>query len=112
MALQEQDIHPRSDDQSKPDRITVRSLILGLITAVLMAYTGNLLEMVLHAGSLVKSSYPVALILWFCIWVMINMVIGVVHRPWMLTRIELLVIFGAIWIAGMMPGVGWMGYLI
>jgi hypothetical protein len=77
-----------------------------------MAYSGNLLEMVLHAGSLVKSSYPVALILWFCIWIMINMMLGVIRPSWMLTRIELMVIFGTIWIAGMMPGVGWMGYLI
>ena len=110
MALTENDIETAPELQA--DRVTMRSVILGLLTAGVVSYTGNLLEMVLHAGSIVKSSYPVALILWFCIWIMINMVLGVVRRSWMLSRIELLVIFGTIWIAGMMPGVGWMGYLI
>ena len=110
MALAEDGIETAPEVQA--DRVTTRSVVLGLITAGFVSYSGNLLEMVLHAGSIVKSSYPVALILWFCIWIMINMVLGVVRKSWMLTRVELLVIFGTIWIAGMMPGVGWMGYLI
>tara|TARA_A100001037_G_scaffold301953_1_gene332526 strand:- start:365 stop:2356 length:1992 start_codon:yes stop_codon:yes gene_type:complete len=112
VAVAQSDIDPAAEPEAKSDHVTLRSVILGLITAAVMSWSGNLLEMVLHAGSLVKSSYPVALTLWFCIWIMINMVLGLVRPAWMLTKVELLVIFGTIWIAGMMPGVGWMGYLI
>ena len=92
--------------------VTLRSVLWGLGTAGFVAYYGNLQSIVLHGGSLVKSSYPVALILYFCVWVGINIVLGVVKKSWMFTRTEMMVIFATTWIAGMMPSVGWMGYLI
>ena len=36
-------------------RITSRSVVLGLVTAAALAFYGNLSEMVLHWGSMVKS---------------------------------------------------------
>lgn len=93
-------------------RITGRSVVWGLITAGLMAYLQNLFEMVLHVGSIVKSSFPVALILGFMIWMGINMIIARLRPNAVFSRTEMMVIFAAMWIAGMMPGVGWMGYFI
>ena len=103
------------DPQIQPTvspRITGRSILLGLLTAGLMAYSQNVLEIVLHAGSLVKSSFPVALILGFLIWVVINMFIARFSPKSVLSRHEMMVIFATMWIVGMMPGVGWMGYFI
>lgn len=95
-----------------PARITGRSVLLGLATAVLVAFAGTYWEMVLLTGSLVKSNFPVALVLWFCVWVALNGVIARVRPSWMLTRTEMMVVFATAWVAGMMPGVGWMGYLV
>lgn len=92
--------------------VTARSVLLGVLTAALMAYTGNMQEIVLHAGSLVKSSYLVALILWFCIWLGLNTILIVAFPRYALTRVEMMVIFTSAWIVGMMPGVGWLGYMV
>ncbi len=96
----------------KAGRITARSVILGLLTAAGIALYGNAGEMVLHIGSLVKSNFPVSLILAFTIWIVINMAIARIAPRSTLSSTELMVIFGMTWVAGMMPGVGWMGYLI
>lgn len=95
-----------------PTRITGRSVLLGLLTAALVAFVGNYWEMVLLTGSLVKSNFPVALVLWFCLWVSVNGIIARFQPAWMLTRTEMMVIFATAWVAGMMPGVGWIGYLV
>ena len=89
--------------------VTLRAVLWGLVTAAFVAGWGNLQSIVLHGGSLVKSSYPVALILYFCVWIGINVVLGLVKKSWMFTRTEMMVIFATTWIAGMMPSVGWMG---
>jgi hypothetical protein len=99
-------------DAARQTRITARSLILGLVTAAAIAWYGNAGEMVLHVGSLVKSNFPVSLILFFTVWICINMIIARAAPSAVLSTTELMVIFGMTWIAGMMPGVGWMGYLI
>ena len=109
MAIAQSD--PKSQPTESP-RITGRSILLGLCTAGAMAYAQNVLEIVLHAGSLVKSSFPVALILGFLLWVVINMIIARIAPRAVLTRHEMMVIFATMWIVGMMPGVGWMGYFI
>ncbi|MCY4352414.1 MAG: hypothetical protein OXC45_04820, partial [Gemmatimonadetes bacterium] len=109
MAISQPD--PQIQPTESP-RITGRSILLGLLTAGLMAYSQNVLEIVLHAGSLVKSSFPVALILGFLLWVVINMFIARFAPKSVLSRHEMMVIFATMWIVGMMPGVGWMGYFI
>ena len=109
MAISQPD--PQIQPTESP-RITGRSILLGLLTAGLMAYSQNVLEIVLHAGSMVKSSFPVALILGFLLWVVINMIIARIAPQSVLSRHEMMVIFATMWIVGMMPGVGWMGYFI
>ena len=56
--------------------------------------------------------FPVALILGFLLWVVINMIIARIAPQSVLSRHEMMVIFATMWIVGMMPGVGWMGYFI
>jgi hypothetical protein len=64
---------------TRSNGITLRSVILGLLTAAGSAYYGIAGSMVLHVGSLVKSNFPVSLILVFVIWVVINMIIARVY---------------------------------
>lgn len=98
-------------EATRSNGITLRSVILGLLTAAGSAYYGIAGSMVLHVGSLVKSNFPVSLILVFVIWVVINMIISRVSPRAVLTTTEMMVIFAMAWIAGMMPGVGWTGYM-
>jgi hypothetical protein len=111
MALSQSEIASDVQPDKRP-RITGRSVVFGLITAGVMAYVQTLLEEVLHAGSLVKSSFPVALILGFLVWVVINMVIARLSPRHVFSRHEMMVMFTALWIVGMMPSVGWMGYFV
>jgi len=94
------------------DAITLRSVLLGALTAGGLALFGNVSEVVWRVGSLVKEQYPLILILTLLVWVGINAVLTRLFPRARLSTTELMVILGMAWIAGMMPGVGWMGYLI
>jgi hypothetical protein len=111
MSLSPSEMAPDPQADSSP-RITPRSVVFGLITAGIMAYVQTMFEEVLHVGSVVKSSFPVALVLGFVGWVLINMVIARVAPRKVFTRHEMMVFFTCMWIASMMPGVGWMGYFV
>ena len=100
------------EPQANREGITTRSVWLGAVSAAITAYYGQSGEMAFHVGSLVKSNFPVALILWFTIWVCINIVVATIAPRASLSSTEMMVIFGMTWVAAMMPGVGWMGYLM
>jgi hypothetical protein len=66
----------------------------------------------LRLGSVVKSSFPIAVILGFLFWVVINMFLARTAPAAMLTRVEMMVILSMMWVVSTMPGVGWTGYFI
>lgn len=98
--------------EPRENRITLRSVLLGTLTAGGLALFGNVSEIVWRVGSLVKEQYPLILIVTLLAWVGINALLARVAPCARLSTTELMVILGMAWIAGMMPGVGWMGYLI
>jgi hypothetical protein len=98
--------------EPRKDAITLRSVLLGALTAGGLALFGNVSEVVWRVGSLVKEQYPLILILTLLVWVGINTLLTRLSPRARLSTTELMVILGMAWIAGMMPGVGWMGYLI
>ena len=105
------DIEIRHSQALAKGGVTLRSVLLGLLTAGLVAFYGNVQSIVLHGGSLVKSSYPVALILYFCVD---SDQYGARHSK---KGVDAHADrddghFATTWIASMMPSVGWMGYLI
>lgn len=98
--------------EPRENRITLRSVLLGTLTAGGLAFFGNTSEVVWRVGSLVKEQYPLILIVTLLVWVGINTLLTCVSPRARLSSTEMMVILGMAWIAGMMPGVGWMGYLI
>jgi hypothetical protein len=91
--------------------ITARSVLLGLVAAVAVSYYASMIEL-LRLGSVVKSSFPIAVILGFLFWVVINMFLARIAPAAMLTRVEMMVILSMMWVVSTMPGVGWTGYFI
>lgn len=77
-------------------------MILGVATmAVSTVY------MDYHAGNLVKSYLPVAVLIPFLGWVLLNAALKILLPRFAIERNELLTIFGMLWVAGNLPAVGW-----
>jgi len=82
--------------------ITLRAVVLGVITTLV-----STVYMDYHAGNLVKSYLPVAVLIPFLMWVLLNALLKIVVPRFALERNEILTIFGMLWVAGNLPAVGW-----
>jgi hypothetical protein len=89
------------------ERITLRCVILGLVTMFLAT-----VYMDHHAGNLVKTYFPVAVLIPFIGWIVLNTVIRLTIPQFALSRTELITILGMLWIAGSLPTVGWGLYAV
>jgi hypothetical protein len=88
---------------AKPlQNVTGRAIILGLLTLAV-----NTWYMTYFAGNLVKSFFPVAVLIPFVAWVVVNSALKAVMPRFALTRTELVTILGMVWVAGNLPAVGW-----
>lgn len=89
--------------QPKKTRIvTLRAVLCGLMTMVVSTlYMDN------FAGNLVKSYLPVAVLIPFVGWVVLNTILRLTFPDAALSKQELLVIFAMVWVAGNMPAIGW-----
>jgi hypothetical protein len=65
-----------------------------------------------HAGNLVKTYLPVAVLIPFVAWIVLNTLIRITVPRYALSRTELITIFGMLWIAGSLPTVGWGLYAV
>jgi hypothetical protein len=93
---------PDSPFEPAHNPVTVRAVLLGLVTI-----TVSTLYMDHHAGNLVKSYLPVAVLIPFLGWVVLNTILRLTVPRAALTHSELLTIFAMIWVSGNMPAVGW-----
>ncbi|MDA0711926.1 MAG: hypothetical protein O3B73_17140, partial [bacterium] len=82
--------------------VTVRAMVLGVLTLVFSTW-----YMTYYAGNLVKSFFPVAVLIPFVSWVVINSGMKAFAPRFALTRTELVTILGMLWVAGNLPAVGW-----
>lgn len=89
------------------DRITIRAVVLGLLTIFI-----STVYMDRYAGNLVKTYLPVAVLIPFVGWIVLNTGIRLVRPRLALSRVELITIFGMLWIAGSLPTVGWGLYAV
>jgi len=65
-----------------------------------------------HAGNLVKTYFPVAVLIPFVSWIVLNTLIRITIPRFALSRTELITILGMLWIAGSLPTVGWGLYAV
>ncbi len=99
----------RSDkSETQPDRdprLTVRGVVLGVLSIA-----GMSLYITHFGGALIKSYLPVAIMVPFLIWVIVNLGLKAVAPRWALSRAELLTILSMMWIIGNLPAIGWAQY--
>jgi len=105
LALAEIDSPPQPDPA--PERITIRSVLLGLITVI-----ASTLYMDHHAGNLVKAYLPVSVLIPFLSWIVLNTALRLFVSRFALNRVELLTILAMVWVGGNLPAVGWGSYAV
>ena len=96
--------------QSRARKITFRSVLFGLLTIVALHIYTDYAGLVLGSNSLVKSQYPMAMLLPFVIWLFGNIALKAFWPRAALTSTELIVIYSMSWIAGTIPMEGWAAY--
>ena len=97
-------ISTQPDSLVEPARnpITLRAVLLGIVTVLI-----STIYMDYHAGNLVKSYLPVAVVIPFLGWVLLNSFLKVFFPRVALEHNEILTIFGMVWVGGNLPAVGW-----
>ena len=101
MALATPDFNSQPDSQSQKV-ITLRAVLLGIVTMLI-----STVYMDYHAGNLVKSYLPVAVVIPFLGWVLLNAFLKIFAPRLALEHNEILTIFGMVWVGGNLPAVGW-----
>ena len=81
---------------SRPARITLRSVLLGVVTIVALHIYTNHTGLVMGSSALVKSQYPMAMLIPFFLWLFVNIVLKAFFPSAALSGKELLVIYLAI----------------
>jgi len=101
-----------TEPKPQPPRITARSIILGIITVIALNMYTDHAGLVAGSSSLVKSQYPMAMLLPFVLWLFLNTALKAFTPKFALSGTELLVIYSMSWIAGVIPLEGWAAYLV
>ncbi len=97
------EIHPDAQDRG----ITVRAVMLGILTIALMT-----IYITHFAWNMIKNYMPVSALIPFVAWVGINAILKLVAPKRALSRTEMLTIFFMVWLVGNLPTTGWAGYLL
>ncbi|MXZ10763.1 MAG: hypothetical protein F4Y79_15140 [Gemmatimonadetes bacterium] len=106
MAIQtdiSRETHPDVQDRG----ITVRAVMLGILTIALMT-----IYITHFAWNMIKNYMPVSALIPFVAWVGINAILKLVAPKRALSRTEMLTIFFMVWLVGNLPTTGWAGYLL
>ena len=100
-----------SEEAVAPRRgITIRSVILGAVTAAALCVWTNYTEFVMHSAALVMSNLPMSAFIPFVFWLFLNTLIRAWRPQAALSGTELLVILAMGWMVGNVPAIGWTGY--
>ncbi|MXX15302.1 MAG: hypothetical protein F4Z86_17980 [Gemmatimonadetes bacterium] len=95
---------------SRPARITLRSVLLGVVTIVALHIYTNHTGLVMGSSALVKSQYPMAMLIPFFLWLFVNIVLKAFFPSAALSGKELLVIYCMSWISSGIALEGWAAY--
>ncbi|MBT3604694.1 MAG: hypothetical protein HN521_16670, partial [Candidatus Latescibacteria bacterium] len=102
MALLSENANDQSVSAVVRQHVTGRAMLLGVLTIAV-----NTWYMTYFAGNLVKSFFPVAVLIPFVAWVVVNAGLKASMPRYALNRTELVTILGMVWVAGNLPAVGW-----
>jgi hypothetical protein len=97
---------------ARPQVITVRAILLGLVTVAFMTFLVNYQAHVSLAASLNLSQFSAAAQIMFILWVIINSVWRLAAPRRALTTAELLTILAMVWASGNLNGRAWTGRLV
>ena len=106
MALQT-NISPETHPDVQDRGITVRAVMLGILTIALMT-----IYITHFAWNMIKNYMPVSALIPFVAWVGINAILKLAAPKRALSRTEMLTIFFMVWLVGNLPTTGWAGYLL
>ncbi|MDE2953461.1 MAG: hypothetical protein OXR71_02980, partial [Gemmatimonadota bacterium] len=106
MAIQT-DISQETHTDVQDRGITVRAVMLGILTIALMT-----IYITHFAWNMIKNYMPVSALIPFVAWVGINAILKLVAPKRALSRTEMLTIFFMVWLVGNLPTTGWAGYLL
>ena len=95
---------------ARPDRITLRSVLLGVVTIIALHIYTNHTGLVMGSSALVKSQYPMAMLIPFFLWLFVNIVLKAFFPSATLSGRELLVIYCMSWISSGIALEGWAAY--
>ena len=101
------DISPEPHPDVQDRGITLRALLLGVLTIALMT-----IYITHFAWNMIKNYMPVSALIPFVAWVGINAILKLVAPKRALSRTEMLTIFSMVWLVGNLPTTGWAGYLL
>ena len=97
-------------ETSRPALITPRSVFLGVVTIVALHIYTNHAGLVMGSSALVKSQYPMAMLIPFFLWLFVNIVLKAFFPSAALSGRELLVIYCMSWISSGIALEGWAAY--
>ena len=92
--------------------VTVRAMLLGLVSVAFMCWLANYQMNVTGSSILTLSNFPVCALIVFVLWLAVNSLVRAASPRRALAPGELLTILVMAWAAGMMPARGWTGRLI
>jgi len=92
--------------------VTVRAIVLGLITVAWMCFHANYELHVTGTSVMTLANFPICALLIFIVWVILNSVLRAISPRHALKPMELLTIMIMSWAAGMMPARGWSGRMV
>ena len=97
--------------QNNEFRITIRSILLGLITVASVSHLAVRSSDGM-VGGFVRSQFPMTVLMPFVLWLLVNTVLKLVWPRVSLRQGELLTILCMTWVVGTIPNQGWMNYAV
>ena len=91
-------------------RITLRAILLGVLTIAFTFYYIVEVGQRLRVGSYVHSQFPMAAFVPFVLWLFCNIGLKALWPRMALRRGEMLTLFIMLWVVGTLPQLGWMNY--
>ena len=99
----ERTLHPPEEGDATPPLITLRALLLGLVTIAGTFYYIIQIAQKQGSGTYVQSQYPMSAFMPFVLWLFVNAALALILPRLSLRRGEMLTIFSMTWVVAVTP---------